>query len=294
MSHTRTDIHSPKHLITEDYEFLGCGNFPTAEVDGYSPLMRPDAQALLDDGWRFADVETNGCQHCGAFLIYYAVLKHLPTKTFLRVGEQCLDNRFSLATVEFQRLRKQAALDRAQQRIKTRRNEWLAESTDREVAWAFANERVSLGDYGWDGFRHNFVSIINRKGETSDKFVAAILRDKARTEEREAEKQAEQATASPVETGKQVITGRVLTTKVQDGYYGSTMKMLVADDRGFKVWGTAPEALFSHLETLEFQDSYKAMLKAQEVRVRFNATVEASDDDPSFGFFKRPTKLEVV
>lgn len=55
---------------------------------------------------------------------------------------------------------------------------------------------------------------------------------------------------------------------------GSTYKMLVQDDRGFKVWGTVPGSI--------------AADKGDEIK--FVANVEASDDDPKFGFFKRPRK----
>lgn len=82
--------------------------------------------------------------------------------------------------------------------------------------------------------------------------------------------------AAPVVEGKQRITGAVKSTKVVENDYGSTLKMLVLDDRGFKVWGTMPRAL----------DVSKGD------RVAFNANVEASQDDETFGFFKRPTKPE--
>ena len=67
----------------------------------------------------------------------------------------------------------------------------------------------------------------------------------------------------------------MLTTKWQDSHFGITLKMLVRDDRGFKVWGTVP----SSLPNTESGD-----------RVTFIAAVEASDDDETFGFFKRPRR----
>lgn len=55
--------------------------------------------------------------------------------------------------------------------------------------------------------------------------------------------------------------------------------MKVRDDRGFIVWGTVPSA-FDH----ELVGS----------KVKFSATVEASNDDPSFGFFKRSTQAALI
>ncbi len=78
----------------------------------------------------------------------------------------------------------------------------------------------------------------------------------------------------PVKEGRYEVQGEVLSTKWQESDFGGSLKMLVEVD-GFKVWGSVPSAL----GPLERGD-----------RVAFTATVEASSDDKSFGFFKRPTK----
>jgi len=49
---------------------------------------------------------------------------------------------------------------------------------------------------------------------------------------------------------------------------------LVQDDRGFKVWGTSQAD--------------------KGDRVTFMARVEVSQDDPKFGFYKRPTKVQIL
>lgn len=83
-----------------------------------------------------------------------------------------------------------------------------------------------------------------------------------------------EAAKRPVVEGRHEIQGAVLTVKVQESQFGSSLKMLVEVD-GYKVWGTVPADLYG----VDRGD-----------RVAFTATVEASDDDPSFGFFKRPSK----
>ena len=62
--------------------------------------------------------------------------------------------------------------------------------------------------------------------------------------------------------------------------------MLVRDDRGFKLWGTVPASLgYSEL-------GEHSLTKGD--RISFTATLEQSNDDPKFGFFKRPTKAELI
>tara|TARA_R110001583_G_scaffold8443_1_gene40355 strand:+ start:43 stop:882 length:840 start_codon:yes stop_codon:yes gene_type:complete len=79
--------------------------------------------------------------------------------------------------------------------------------------------------------------------------------------------------------GRIVITGIVLAFKLQSSQFGDTLKMLVQDDRGFRVWGSVPKSL---------DDAER------ESRIAFTATVTASDRDAKFGFFKRPTKAEIL
>ena len=274
----RTDVHSPTNLVTEDYEFVGCG---VHFEDGIS--QAPQIGYLIEQGWRFNDVHNAfQCSHCGAHLNYYAILKHVPSHTLIHVGETCLDNRFELASAEFHKLRKAAQLDRQAQKIKAARVAWLAEDADRQVAFDWANERVLAGDYGYDGFRHSFVSKVNRYGSTSDKFVAAILRDRQRFDEREvrkAEWAAQKAQAQDVPQGAAHVRGEVVSVKVHDGPYGSRLVMTVRDERGFAVWGSVPAAIDN---------------VARGDVVEFDATLSVSDKDPKFGFFKRPRKAVLI
>tara|TARA_R110000803_G_C11803217_1_gene299711 strand:- start:45 stop:599 length:555 start_codon:yes stop_codon:yes gene_type:complete len=94
----------------------------------------------------------------------------------------------------------------------------------------------------------------------------------------ELERQKEREQAEDVAEGKQLIAGTILSTKQVEGYgYNQwVLKMLVQDDRGFKVWGTVPTSIYADAE--------------KGTRVQFNASIQASNDDSKFGFFKRPTK----
>lgn len=129
-------------------------------------------------------------------------------------------------------------------------------------------------------FRHSLFLKLRKYGELSAAQVAAVEGGLERDAQRAAEAAALEL-AAPLVEGKREVEGVVQTTRLKHGDFGSTLKMLVKQDDGNKVWGTVPRAL----EELSF-------LEGQ--RIKFTATVERSSDDPHFGFFKRPTKVEVI
>jgi hypothetical protein len=116
-----------------------------------------------------------------------------------------------------------------------------------------------------------------------EKLVGDLIRlQKYAQEQRDAqraERDAAHEAGEDAPEGRVVITGTVLSFKVQESMYGDVLKMLVQDDRGFRVWGSVP----SSLDDAE-----------RESRITFIATVTASDKDAKFGFFKRPTKAAVI
>lgn len=285
MMATRTDVHSPSHLVTENYQYLGALDTAPREDDGYdggySDIMydHKDKQSEIDTALYNWD---HRCAHCGAHPRYVALMLHNSGDIIL-IGLTCLDNRFSLATQDFQRLKKAAELDRQAQKIKAAVREWVAAHPD--LAW--------MGDKHFDGIpetskRNNFVLDVARKlqayGSISDKQEAAVRASLVRDVEWAAKRAAEAAERhdpdpAPVIEGRIQVTGRVLTTKDVESQFGWTTKMLVFDDRGFKVWGTVPSSISA---------------VQRGARVRFLATVEKSKDDETFGFYSRPTKAEVV
>ena len=92
------------------------------------------------------------------------------------------------------------------------------------------------------------------------------------------ERQRQYDAAPDIEEGRQSFVGEVLSTKWQDSDFGPVYKMLVQDDRGFKLWGTCPAAIDP----------------SRGDRVAFVATATPSKDDPKFGFFKRPSKAMMI
>lgn len=133
----------------------------------------------------------------------------------------------------------------------------------------------------------------------------------------------ELAQAEPLEEGRRPIVGVVLSTKWQDSDFGSTLKMLVRQDDGNKVWGSVPRSLWGSVpRSLESERTYRierpsmpgpdavvisedetgwlCIDRGEDVptlkgrRVEFTATVERSRDDRHFGFFKRPSGAKLA
>lgn len=271
---TRTDIHRPTALVTEDYVFVGAVDFhPDGSAHRIATLAR--VKETHGSNWSRVHGASDQCNHCGAHLRYAAIMRHVPTGELMFVGETCLDNRFGRATAEFHAMRKQAELDRAAQRIKTMREAWIEANTDvhaHMVAFAPTNS-----------FYSDLLAKLNTYGELTENQTNAVARNMQRDIDNKARREADAARErGPVPTGRVVIEGTVLSTKWVNGfaYDQSTLKMLVELANGSKVWGTVPSRNMEQIE--------------RGVTVAFTATVEASKDDESFGFFKRPTVATVT
>jgi hypothetical protein len=130
---------------------------------------------------------------------------------------------------------------------------------------------------------------VHKWGKLSDKQIAFLIDVAApdvvaaKRQEKEAQdaKRAEEEAARPdVVEGRRAMVGTVATLKMQESQWGDTLKMLVICDDGQKLWGSVPGAIRGDIERGD--------------AVEFTATVEASRDDPKFGFFKRPSKAKIL
>jgi hypothetical protein len=150
----------------------------------------------------------------------------------------------------------------------------------RGTTWS---ERTRMGDKVQ--VLHDMAHKVTRYGSLSDAqmaYATKILGWMTEAEERLVARKAE--TAAKIAEGVEVPEGRivvectVLSTKWVENGFGGALKMLVQHESGWKVWGTVP----SNIDV------------DKDSKVRFTATVEKSDDDALFGFFKRPAKAEVL
>lgn len=123
---------------------------------------------------------------------------------------------------------------------------------------------------------------VQRAAEFAAQAAAREAEEQARKAALEAARQAERDAAEDVPTGREVITGEIVGLKEVADNFSYTeryiLKMTVKDDRGFKVYGTMPASLDA----------------ARGDRVTFTATVEPSNDDAKFGWFKRATKASKI
>lgn len=92
-----------------------------------------------------------------------------------------------------------------------------------------------------------------------------------------AKRKAELEAAVPAPTGRVVVSGTIVSTRVDDGLYGPSYKMLLQANEGFKVWCSVPRVLGN----VEKGD-----------KVEFTATLEVKGDDPSFAIGSRPAKAK--
>ena len=137
---------------------------------------------------------------------------------------------------------------------------------------------------------------IGGKRFMSEKMIAAVEKIIAA----DAERAVIDAAKAPVVAGRRVVTGKVVSTKSYDSQYGTAYKMLVEEEGGARVFGSIPGALWDEVEFLgayrkhAWNETDGVMTKLVGMEVTFTATVEASDNDKSFGFFKRPDKASIV
>lgn len=213
------------------------------------------------------------CDHCGAHFHYGALYRSDEGEVAV-VGNICASNKLNLTAHEYadKRLRELAKRARS-----------VAEGNKREAALA-PNRAEALK------FDHYIVSDIRSKfrkyGSCSVKQWALVKKIKRETEEREARFAEEKANSNPIPSEildvRSTISGEVVSTKWVENAYGGAYKMLVRDDRGFKVWGSVPASIDDTV--------YNGRADGKTIRVTFDAKIAASNDDETFGFFNRPTK----
>ena len=278
MTTTRNSIHQPRNFDPTEYDFVtafdnGCDQNLRAMPNPEQLRLKMEAMALLARSTTSAFRSRGACDHCGAAIRYVAVCIHIPTGDHIAVGSTCIDSRMGCADqadFRFRFIRDAAAVTRAADAL-----------ADKKAAFLAANpELATLVDYsGSNDFMLSLAEQFNRKGELSERQVAAAVKSLARDALFAARRVAEAETATEAPEGKVTVTGEIIGLKVQEGFYGTTLKMTVRDDRGFKVWISVPAAITNPEKGL---------------RVTFTATLEQSDRDETFAFGKRPTRASVL
>lgn len=121
--------------------------------------------------------------------------------------------------------------------------------------------------------------VLPRKAE----FASYVSEQAIKAAQRQQEEEQRRASAIDVPEGKIDISGKIVGVRFQDSIYGGSFKMTVVSDQGFKIFGTIPNS---------FMEMVESMYDLKGKSVSFSATVQRSQNDNKFGFFKRPTKAK--
>lgn len=280
---TRSDVHSPANLVTEDYEYLFCGD---NQAPGF--LVNVDMtwwHSITNFAPELQERHIHQCHHCGAHIRYFALLRHVPTGYAIAVGETCLENRFERATADFQRLRRQAQLDREQQRIKTACAEFLDANDDAEIHEALTRDSDLSVFPGLDAYAVGTITDIRRKfwtyGNISEgqiNFIKRLIAQGAERLARQAEQDAETKVPAPV--GRVTFEGVVVSRKWKDSDYGGGFKITVkvTEPNGvWLAWVSEPSSIETERGDL----------------IKLTATLTRSDN-AHFAFGKRPSKAMIL
>lgn len=298
----RNDIHSPKNIIPSDYEFV---TIRMTDESGYS--AKEFGQHRDMTGGKFSNHKDNGgCDVCGTYMMNYAVFYHRKTNEYIRTGVECAgkietghNDEFKRAA-EFRRAAKRRT--EARESLKGRMGQstldllmslsadWTGLSYNDVFDYYGLEYDYTRTDYAANRLKDTIVladSLIEKSSKygLSDK-QAGLLESVANRLPNlvedyinyENNKRVRLENTLHIVDGKQTICGRVISTKWVETMYGSTRKMLVEDVKGYKVYGSVPAAI----DSVNNGDE-----------IEFTATLSSSDDDPTFGFFKRPTKASI-
>jgi len=300
----RTDIHRPSAIVPADYTYVAQLVFK-AEYDAIQ-LVQEERSIFnahqAQTGAKFSDHNHGGqCHCCGSVnAIYTCAFYHAKTNSYIALGSTCAEKLEMGSANAFKAIQHATKSFREAKAGRTKCIKMLADAGV-EFLFEVAREwdQTSLTKQGWidsKGYAtwslnvlRDIISRAVKYGKISPKQMALISgmpakvkADLDRQAKWEANKVAEKAdqlaNGTECPTGRGVVTGTVLSTKLQESRFGCTWKMLVKDDEGFKVWGSIP----SDLDV------------AKGDKVTFTARLEQSKDDAYFGFFKRPTKASVL
>lgn len=253
--------------------------------------LREDADfRCLPDHSLFADEArergANICTCCGQVLRYAAVYNS--TEGFFVLGQDCAETLHVAQSLgrPMAQVRAKAAERAEAEKISFIREERLKE--DPELAKALALR-------GQSDFLDDLYTKMGRYELTDLQRDAAIKAAERIIERDHEEAEWDSRPHQPVPEGKQTVVGKVAATRWDESRFGYqttyVLKMLVVDDRGFKVWCSAPAAL---KKAVGDDEAAPMANRLRGRRVQFDATLERSENDELFGFGSRPSKAKLL
>jgi hypothetical protein len=302
----RTDPHRPGAIVPANYSYVFSYN--GASSDGGWPIPSFGINCELDRRTDVRDKDgkhvstTNGehdadglccvigllhvakvtvignackCTICGAHFVHGDVWKHNPTGEFIHLGHTCAQKYEMLADrSEFELAAGRHAAAAARECQAAANAEARADFLEKNPGLAAA---LQVDHY----IVKDLASKFQAYHALSEKQVALALKIAHEVANPQAaEKQV------PAPTGRVDIEGVVISTKVYQSDFGSTLKMTVkvtTPDGVWLCWGTVPSALGE--EKLTYSGSTCCLLKG--ATVRFTASLKAGRE-PHFAIFSRP------
>jgi hypothetical protein len=243
---------------------------------------------------------TGQCDHCGARPKYIVVTRHVPTGDVIAVGHTCVANRFAFAdraARDFDRLRKAAAAERERVAQAAEAARKRAEFTAEHPVEAQILADVLASPAGRDGFLVDLAAKFDGYGYLTEKQLPWVVKVSDRERER-AEQAANEPPLVPAPEGRVTVRGEIVAVKTVESDFGESIKLLVLADDHYKVWVTAPNALYGYRDE-DLEDGRPrgdAVYRTPERgdRIEFAAKLERSDRDETFAFGKRPTKARYL
>jgi len=291
----RDDVHSPKNLIPENYEFVGVRLFHDEIPDDRNFIM----EHMKRTGGKFSTHEHGGfCDVCGnPNVLNYAVFYHKPTNTYIKTGLECADTISTFASAALhnaiQEVNRKKYLETRQKKAEARRkyikDEFLI-SLKGTVLEPYTSllenppsnetyEQATLRNILANGARYG--SLTSRQWAYAEKIVKSIEASTLQTVQEESK-----TPSAEIVEGKYEIIGKIISIKYKNieetpypGY-----RMLVEDAEGRKYYGSVPAILLESVEAVESLIDREVVL---------SVTVTRSPKDPCFGFFKRPRLVKM-
>ena len=279
----RTDCHAPKNIVAEDYQFVAFDHMKIECIEDckYALQQREAIQRHMEEtGGTYSHHEHGGnCMVCGSARAVWTVLYyHEKTNSYVRVGQDCAD-KIDMSCGDANAFRKHIknhmkAIAGNKKAIATLEAEGLS------AAWELRNREWS-SDFGFEERTiRDLVDKLIRYGSLSEKQIAFMRNLFKQITDRpaiQAQRAKEHELAEECPSGRVIIKGHVISKKSVEGYGGEmSTKVLIQSETGFKVYGSQ----FSRCQPGHY--------------VEFKATVEVSEKDSKFGFFKRPVDMSPV
>lgn len=281
----RLDVHKPSVINPSDYEYVGQS---VVKIQGIEDcLVAQEERRRINEhmertgGTYSKHAHGGNCMVCGnANAIFTHVFHHAPSNTYVRVGEDCA-NKLDFC-VDGSVFRKEVNDYRKAMAGKKKAKTLLH---DHNLSECWEIYEASYGEYTPLYQENTIRSIVGKLvsyGDLSDKqwsFLGNLLDQIDKREEITEKRKVEKSFAKDCPIGKSIVTGTVIKTDIKETYYGIKEVWTVRDDSGFVVWGTIPKSCY------EAQKGDK---------VQFSADFTPSDNDPKFGFYKRPTQGKCI